>query len=418
MYAKSLLSILAACAAFISAATCRPTPRAQDPTTDPFYQAPVGFDAQPPGTILRQRQIAAAFLGFFPDPVNAYQLLYRTTAINGSAIAAVTTVFKPFNSMADRFISFHTAYDSASVPCEPSYQYQLGVVPTDFMASMERFLFQQYLLKGYIVISPDHEGPDSALGAGRLAGMVVLDAMRAVSHFHDTLGFSTDRPAIVGIGYSGGAIATGWAASLHSSYAPELNIKGWAQGGTPSNVTGTMLHVDNTVWSGLIPPALDGLLKPSAYGAQLQPVIDSIITDQGQIYLDFANRNCFIADLVNFRNKSILSTDLQSLGPAILQEPTIQRILADNILGANKAETPVAPVLVYHGADDATIPYEDAAAMVESWCNGGANVTFTTYVDHGHTSTVLLSQPEVGSFIESAFAGTVPGGCSSGEWTG
>ena len=37
-------------------------------------------------------------------------------------------------------------------------------------------------------------------------------------------------------GYSGGAISTGWAGALLSTYAPELNVVGAAHGGTPASL--------------------------------------------------------------------------------------------------------------------------------------------------------------------------------------
>ncbi|KAL4862477.1 hypothetical protein BDV12DRAFT_203019 [Aspergillus spectabilis] len=387
--------------------------RAQDPQTDPFYQPPDGFELEVPGAILRQREVVTSFFGFIADPVEGYQLLFRTTTLNGSASAAVTTVFKPKNSITDRFIAFHTAYDSAFVSCEPSYQYQLGVMQTNLMSSFEMLLFQRHLAKGYIVTSPDHEGLEAAIGAGRLAGIVSLDAMRAVVNFQDILGFSTEQPAIVATGYSGGALATAWGASLQPSYAPDLNIKGWVAGGTPSNMTGTLLNLDNGPYSGFIPAAIDGLCKPSAYGAELQPVINNIVTAEGQSFLDFANSHCFLADLVNFRNRSIFSTDVQNLGPALIQQPTIQSILSENVLGALREETPNFPVFVYHGIEDAVIPYRDAATMVDEWCSNGATVQFTTYTSGGHPRTALGSLPDVNQFIESAFAGSLESGCTS-----
>ncbi|KAL5342488.1 secretory lipase-domain-containing protein [Aspergillus crustosus] len=389
-----------------------------NPQLDPFYQPPDRFELQVPGTILRQREVATSFFGIVADPVEGYQLLYRTTALDGSATAAVTTVFKPANAKTDRFIAFHTAYDSAFVDCEPSYQYQRGVVQTDLISSFEMLLFQRHLAKGYIVSSPDHEGIEAAFGAGRLAGIVALDAMRAVVNFQDTLGFSIEQPAIVGTGYSGGALATGWGASLQASYAPDLNIKGWVAGGTPSNMTGTLLNINNGPYSGFIPAAIDGLCKPSAYGTDLQPVIDRIITPEGQSYLDFANTNCFLADLINFRNKSIFSPDVQTLGSAILNEPTIHSILSENVLGVLEEETPIVPVFVYHGVNDDVIPYRDAATMVDAWCANGATVHFTSFAKGGHSRTALGSLADVNHFIENAFAGTLGVGCSANTSAG
>ncbi|KAL4862423.1 hypothetical protein BDV12DRAFT_207224 [Aspergillus spectabilis] len=394
-----------------------PTPnrRAQDPSTDPFYIPPSGFESTSPGTILRQRRVITSFFGLIPDPVESWQLLYRTTAINGSAIATATTIFKPLFPKRDRFISFHTAYDSSSVSCNPSYQYLLGTVQTDLISSVEFLIIQVYLLQGYIISSPDYEGPDAAFGPGHLEGMGVLDSMRAVSNFKSTLGLSTNTPAIVGTGYSGGAIATGWAAALQPSYAPELDVKGWVAGGTPANLTGTLLFIDDTTFSGFIPAAIDGLSKPSAYGAELGPVIDSIITEKGQSILDFANENCAVSDLLNFLGGSIFSTDIQTLGTGLLTEPTIQAILKENVLGAKQSETPSAPIFVYHATQDEIIPYSNATAMVDSWCSNGADVTFTTYGNGGHATTEIIGLPDVVGFVESAFKESVKSGCSSNE---
>lgn len=410
---RALAAILVALMLFPPGTLARPTRRASDPNSDPFYQPPSGLESTLPGTILRQRQVVASFFGLIPDPIEAHQLLYRTTAINGSAIATVTTVFKPLIPKKDRFISFHTAYDSSSVSCNPSYQYQLGAPQTDLISSAEFLVIQLYLLQGYIVASPDYEGPDAAFSPGHLEGMGVLDGMRAVQNFADKLDMSTDKPAIVGTGYSGGAIATGWAASLHPSYAPELHIKGWVAGGTPANLTGTLLFIDDTISSGFIPAAIDGLSKPSAYGAELMPIIDSIITEKGQAILDYANEHCAIADLINFSGESIFSTDIQSLGHGLLTQPTIQSILQKNIMGLNKNETPTAPVFVYHATQDEIVPYSDASTMVDSWCSNGADVKFTTYANGGHVTTEIVALPDAVTFVENAFSGTVAKGCSS-----
>ena len=386
-------------------------PRLLVPSQDPFYLAPAGFEKTKPGTILRQRQVISSFFGLIPNPVETHQLLYRTTAVNGSAIATVTTVFKPLFAKEDRFISFHTAYDSSASICNPSYNYQFGAMQTDLISAAEMLLLETYLLSGYIVASPDYEGPDSAFSPGRLEGVGVLDGMRAVTNYKETLQFSTSTPMIVGVGYSGGAIATGWAASLHPNYAPELPIKGWVQGGTPANLTGTLEFVDGTISSGFLPVSIAGLLKPSAYETQLKPLLDSIITPYGRQVLDFANSNCVVPNLIEFSGQSILSTKVQSLGPGLLYNPVVAGILTDNTMGLKKKETPVAPVLIYHASQDEIVPYADAVPLVSKWCANGANVHFTTYGNGGHITTEIVGLPEALKFTSDAFAGSVAKGC-------
>jgi pimeloyl-ACP methyl ester carboxylesterase len=273
-------------------------------------------------------------------------------------------------------------------------------------------LIQVYLLLGYTVASPDYEGPDAAFAAGRLEGMGVLDGMRAVKNYGKNVGFTTPDPAIVGLGYSGGAIATGWAASLQSQYASELNVKGWAMGGPPANLSGTFMQIDGTVFSGFVPIALAGLNKPSAYGAELKPVFDQIATEAGREALEFVNHNCVIADLINFAGESLLTTEYQSLGPNLLANEELDRVLSHNLMGSNSSETPKVPTFVYHATEDQVIPYENTEALVDTWCGDGVNLNFTTFAAGGHLTTEVIALPDVVGFIANAFEGTKATGCS------
>ena len=46
------------------------------PQYDPFYNAPAGYQSEAPGTILRTRRVVTSYVGFIPDGVQAWQLLY------------------------------------------------------------------------------------------------------------------------------------------------------------------------------------------------------------------------------------------------------------------------------------------------------------------------------------------------------
>lgn len=408
----ALVAFLALMVALTSAAPAEPRGIPQKPDDDPFYQPPEGFENEAPGTILRTRKIVPGFFGLLPNPVEAHQLLYRTASINGSAIAGATTIFKPWFPKKDRFVSFHTAYDSSATICNPSYIYQWGAPPADIIASAEMLLIEAYLISGYIVVSPDYEGPDAAFSPGRLEGMGVLDSMRAVTNFSKKLGLSTDNPMIVGAGYSGGAIATGWAASMQPSYAPELNIKGWVQGGTPSNLTSTLLLIDDSLFSGFIPAAVAGLTMPSAYRAELQPLLDRVLTDEGEEALEFAKSHCAVANLLRYPELSLFSKDIQTMGEDLLEAPSIKSVLGKNIMGVNQDETPTAPVFVYHATEDEIIPYDDASRMAQSWCNNGADVKFTTFAHGGHATTEVVALPNSLEFVKAAFDGKTESGCS------
>lgn len=387
------------------------------PANDPFYTPPAGYQNTQPGTVLNSRTISASFLSDIPDPVEAWQVLYRTTAINGTPIATVTTVFKPWLfAKTDRFISYQTAYDSSDTACDPSYNYRLGSMVNNIETDGEFLEIELLLLSGYIVASPDYEGPDAAFSAGPLEGMGVLDGIRAVNNFGSTIGFSTATPMVVGVGYSGGAIATGWAASLQPTYAPELNMMGWAQGGTPANLTSTMQLIDDTEWSGFLPAAVAGLTAPSAFGSLLLPTLDKYITAYGTSAITYSQTHCFTDDLLKYAFTSVLSTNFQTLGAALLYEPAVQDVFAANVMGANETETPSVPTLVYHAAQDEIIPYSGAVDLVNRWCSRDASVKFSTYEKGGHVTTLLLGIPEVFSFIGDAFEGNAFSGCSTNSY--
>ena len=68
-----------------------------------------------------------------------------------------------------------------------------------------------YLQQGYTVVTSDYEGPADDFGAGRESGEGTLDAIRAADH---QLRVSTRRTPVALTGYSGGSIASMWAAQL------------------------------------------------------------------------------------------------------------------------------------------------------------------------------------------------------------
>lgn len=409
--ALQLIVALAAVVIPIAGSPVKHEERATVPSRDPFYTPPQGFENAAPGDVLRTRPIIASFFHLIPDPIDARQLLYRTQSIDGKPLVGVTTVFKPFGAKTDRYITFNTAYDSASNDCSPSYTYQWGSLPTSEITAAEFLLVQAYLASGYIVSSADYEGPDAAFAAGRLEARGVLDSMRAVKNYASKLGL-TKNPSTVVTGYSGGGIATGWAAALHSSYAPELNVKGWVMGGVPANLTAILTYIDDTLFSGFLPVAVAGLAKPSAFGKTIQPLIDRIIQPKGVEALKNANTKCAQDNLLLFPNKSLFDKSFQSLGKALLQDPTFNEVIDQCILGVVPSEKPSAPVLQYHATDDEIVPYGPAELLHERWCQQGVSSRFIEYKAGGHITTEPLGIIDAVKFAEQAFAGKVPSGCS------
>lgn len=390
-----------------------PQRRAIPPSQDPFYEPPEGFEETVPGTVLRDRRVVASFLGIIPDFfADVRQVLYRTSAVDGSAIAAVTTIFSPVAAKKDRFVTYNAAYDSACVDCSPSYAYRWGNISASASLTAEFLAMQVYLAKGFIVNSPDYEGPDAAFTAGRIAAMGVLDSMRAVQNFASKHMGLEDRAGIVATGYSGGGLATAWAAALQPLYAPELNIMGWAMGGVPANLSAMVEHIDNTLVSGFLPLAIAGLSKPSSYGASFLPLLDRILTDKGRTLLENARSNCVGSVLGRFSEQSIFDSDVQSLGHGLLTHPVVAKVLHENVLAIRQDETPTAPVFLYHGHNDEVVVYNSSIKVYNQWCQNGANISFINYAAGGHITTAAISIIAAFDFVSRAFESKLQSGCS------
>ena len=56
------------------------------------------------------------------------------------------------------------------------------------------------------------------------------------------MGYRCARLVVCPDGISGGATATGWAAQLQASYAPELHVAGFVIGGTPADMLTALKH--------------------------------------------------------------------------------------------------------------------------------------------------------------------------------
>ena len=76
----------------------------------------------------------------------------------------------------------------------------------------------------------------------------MLDSIRATTAYSD-IGIQAGAKVALW-GYSGGATAVGWAAALHKTYAPEVNLVGVAQGGTPANLTAAAESLDGGLFAG------------------------------------------------------------------------------------------------------------------------------------------------------------------------
>ncbi|MGH8461112.1 MAG: lipase family protein [Stenotrophobium sp.] len=376
-------------------------PYAPTSDTDAFYQQPEPMPDVPSGTILNSRSITFAPQGV-PLPDSAWQLQYLSHDANGAPIAAIATVVKPLIAALSSpapLVSYQYAEDSLGSACAPSHS-ATGSTADD-NNELEPFAYLTGLeTQGWTLVIPDHEGPYSEYAAGKLAGQITLDGIRAAESFAP-LGLSVKTP--VGMwGYSGGAIATAWAASLQKSYAPELNIVGVASGGTPADVAGIVNNIDtnviaNAAFFPLILSAVEGVNR--AYPQLATPILNA----KGQAAFESLKDSC-LGDLGSSTAPSGKLTDYTTT-PDPLDSPGTKAVLPLITLPQPAPVVPVADVFVYHSQLDELVPIAGAAAMVKGWCAAGVHVSYYAGVTGDHIVFDVSAAPLALAYLVSRFNG-------------
>jgi triacylglycerol lipase len=340
------------------------------PADDPFYDPPSGFQHAEPGTVLRSRDVELAFLGLIPQRVKATQLLYRTTDMHGNPDAAATTVIVPAETgpaTVTPVISYQCAIDAVSSRCFPSYALRRHAHATGAVAQFEFLLVAACLAEGWAVSVPDHEGRLGMWGAPYEPGYHVLDGLRAAVS-SKRLGLSVDAP--IGLwGYSGGGLATAWAAEMSGTYAPDLNVVGAVLGSPVGDLGHTFRRLNGTMMSGL--PALVVAALADIY-PDLDRVIQEHATEDGKLLLKRLH-NMTTAEAVVRMVKKNMADMVDVPLEQILDSPEVQHVFADIKLGA---AVPTPPVLIVQAVHDQLISVEVIDELADTYKSGGASVTY------------------------------------------
>jgi hypothetical protein len=342
----------------------------------------------------------------------AYNILYRTTDSLDQPSWAVTTVLAPkrpyvttnnhkfqCTSRGTALLSYQIAYDSASVDASPSYLvYNPAEKSTlvDIAAALDR---------GWFVNVPDYEGPLAAFGAGVQSGHATLDSVRAVLELAGEkphIGLSQEaRYALWG--YSGGAIASEWAAELQARYAMDLDFAGVAIGGLTVNATTVLDQVTGTPFAGDI---VSGLLGITAEFPKERDFLVSKLKTTGPYnattFLS-AQDQSFAQAFVTFANQTI--SDYFVHGNADIHAPMMNALYeSQGVMG--KHGLPRMPLFVYKAIADEFSPVAQTDALVAEYCDLGANILYERNKIGEHVSEYQNGHSRSLEWLSSVFNGT------------
>ncbi|MEU5427747.1 lipase family protein [Streptomyces olivoreticuli] len=353
-----------------------------------------GPAAAAPGDILSSAPTSFHPLPFQPTNTRAWHITYRSTTAKGAPNVVSGTVIVPQDGRTGPrpLVSYAVGTVGLADKCAPSAGFPYGT-------TVEANLIQQLTLRGWAVAVTDYEGlgtpGDHTYIVGRAEGQAVLDAARAALRLPEA-GLAKDSPVGV-MGYSQGGHAGSWAAELHDSYAPELNLKGTATGGVPADLLKTADHNNGNIGAGFILMAAIG--QNAAY-PELR--LDTYLNDRGRHLVDYLKNNCVAANTAAGLFERI--SDVTVRNP--LYEPDWQRVLRASDLGSH---APDRPVYLYHGVIDELIPYAIGQQLRADWCAKGVPVEWHALPLGEHVLGAITESIPAANWLARRFAGEPAG---------
>lgn len=382
----------------------------ESPLSDPFYEIPEDVEKYAEGEIISYRKAPLMIRAvYYPINVkNAWQFLVRSNDGNNKPTAVVTTILEPFDADPSKLLSYHFAEDSASPECSPSYSLLFGAPMSSIVIQVEAYIMNPALAKGWYVVAPDYEGSLAAFTVGKQAGRAALDSIRAALASGNVTGINEDA-SVAMWGYSGGTIPTGWGAQLQPEYAPELkdNLVGAAMGGWCTNVTATVEATDGTVFAGLIPNGINGIL--THYPEVYKNIHKEFSLEERFERFNQSRSKCLAGSIVSYLLDDFFGGDdpYFSAGWDFFRQEEIVKIIDDNTLALSEEDgLPEIPLFVFHGMQDEIIPIVGSERAYDNYCEWGIDsMEFATSNTTGHILELVEGSGAALTWLEDRLNG-------------
>jgi hypothetical protein len=280
--------------------------------------------------------------------------------------------------------------------CFPSYALRRRAKALGSIAQFELLIVAAALAEGWAVSVPDHEGLQGIWGAPYEPGYRVLDGIRAALN-SERVGISASSP--IGLwGYSGGGLASAWAAEMCADYAPELGIVGAVLGSPVGDLGHTFRRLNGGFLAGL--PALVVAALAHTY-PDLDRVINEHANAEGRALLARLQTMTTVGAVVRMAGKNMgdyLDEPLED----ILSSPEVTHVFDSIKLGA---AVPAPPVLIVQAVHDYVIDVHDIDALADAYSAGGAKVSYHRDAFNEHMLLHPLSAPMTLRWLTDRFAG-------------
>lgn len=364
--------------------TISPNGATEAPAGNAFYQPPTPLPGATHGDLIWSRPITR-----LPAGIVGWQVLYRSENIAGEAIAVSGVVFAPAGAPAGSPV-LSWAHGTAGLgdSCAPSKDYAAGT-------SFELALVQVAVSNGWSFMATDYEGLGTPgvhpFLVGSSSGRGVLDIVRAARQLPGS-GAGTDSPVML-LGHSQGGGAALFAAQEAASYAPDLRVVGTAAGAPPGELTAIVPATFNSNSA-----AGYGLMMVEGLRAAYPDLpLASVVNGAGAAVLDQVGAQCSDATFALGNQATTIAASDPMLDPR--WKAAIEANTAGNV-------KPSAPVLIFHGEADTTVPRSLTDLTLARYCAVGATVQVKSYPGQDHLGVVFAALGDITAFLAARLAGS------------
>ncbi|GAB2728572.1 lipase family protein [Nocardia thraciensis] len=380
----------------VGAASGQPFLPAADP--DPFYSAPADVADHEPGDVLGIRALPPLMI--FPE-TDVWLVKFRSTNSEGKPIAATTTVLSPRTRATDGpLLSYQTIINGLGTEC--SISHTLYTSDPNLMVR-EAPAYNLVLQRGWSIALPDHLGPQFAYGAAKLGGQITLDGIRAAQQVKQ---LRLEHSPVTMAGYSGGGMATAWAAALAPTYAPELRIAGAAAGGVPMN----LVKMLEGLGYGAHP--VFGLAFAAGLGLEREyperfPISEQL-NDQGVTVGRRIANGCTNDLLAAGAGRGALDFAKTT---KMTEDPDARKVIEENSLELYDG-APNMPVFEWHSPIDGLVPIDAIVNTNRRWCAAGVRLQSEAIPVPDHLTAAVLGLPQAMGWLDARMRGEpAPSNC-------
>lgn len=209
-------------------------------------------------------------------------------------------------------------------------------------------------------------------------------------------------------GYSGGSLASEWAAELQPSYAPELKFEGAALGGLIGSVNNVITTINGGLSAGLGFSGMQGLMN--AYPEIASLVESSFVSQAKKQQFESIAAGCLLETIIDgaFQNLSDYFTDFDGL----INSPLVQTI--QNETGQmGQTGLPTMPLYIYKPINDEVSPVADTDYVYDVLCAKGAQIQYRRNLVGEHDTEDIFGSGSALEWIEDRLDGkAVSDGCT------